>query len=116
MKKFISLTMLSLMLIGCGQDRFILIPPKAEHPTFETKDFQYSKTFKFTGWEESDDNGTYIVTEKDHGIAFIGSAKTDKSNYNLLLRQINNFNTETEKLNAEIRMQKPQEVDSYNFD
>lgn len=103
-----------LFLIGCGEDRFFLVPSADYSPTFKTSDFKQSKPFTLEGWEETDLNNTYIVTPKLHFLDFTKDAKTDKSKYNLLLKKIREFNLEIEKQNEYQKNRKPQEIETYN--
>lgn len=117
MKKIILITFLLLIFFsGCTpKERLVLIPQNQDYPIFDTTDFKEKQAFPLEIWEETDKEGTYIVGNKDHMMKFIEWSKQNRSDYNVLLKQLKNFNTRIEELNEVQNSKKPQEVEDYNF-
>jgi len=117
MKKIIFTFIVVLMfLTGCADKRLILVPQSEYYPTFPTTDFQKSEKYKIDMWVETEDvNGTtktYLVAEKNDMMGFIRNTKELRSNYNILLRKINEFNQKIKEQNKIQNEKKPTEVES----
>jgi hypothetical protein len=104
--------------VGCSDKRIILVPQTEYYPTFPTKDFNQSEKYKIDMWVETEDvNGTtktYLVAEKIPMMSFIRNTKELRSNYNLLLKKLNEFNEEIKNQNKIQNEKKPIEVDKVN--
>ena len=115
MKIILSILLFTLLISGCADKRIILIPSTQFYPTFPTTDFK-TKPVKYplVIWEETQDvNGTqetYIVGYKKDILKYIENAKQTRSDYNLLLRSINNFNKQIDNQNKLQNNKKPQEI------
>jgi hypothetical protein len=118
MKKIIFIMAFLLMFSGCADKRLILVPQSEYYPTFPTTDFQKSEKHKIDMWIETEDvNGTtktYLVAEKTPMMSFIRDTKELRSNYNLLLKKINEFNAKIKEQNRIQNEKKPTEVESIN--
>ena len=119
MKKIIFAIIINLMfLTGCADKRLILVPQSEYYPTFPTTDFKKSEKYKIDMWVETEDvNGTtktYLVAEKNDMMGFIKDTKELRSNYNILLKKINEFNQKIKELNKIQNEKKPTEVESIN--
>jgi len=114
--KIIILAIALLSIVGCAEKRIILVPQNSYNPTFDTSDFNTSKPYKIDMWVETEDiNGstmTYLVTDKIDMMGFIRNTKELRSNYNILLRKINEFNQKIKELNKMRNEKKPTEVKS----
>ncbi len=107
---------LTFALSGCADKRIILVPSSQYYPTFPTSDFQPKPTkYPLAVWEQSQDvNGTikfYLAGDKKDILKYIEDAKQTRSDYNLLLRSINNFNGQIETQNKLQNDKKPQEIE-----
>jgi len=115
MFKYILSIFIVLLLSGCSE-KIILVPQAEYYPTFPTSDFNTSQKYTIEMWIETEDvNGTtitYLVAEKDDMKKFIRDTKELRSNYNLLLRKINQFNGIIKELNKIQNEKKPKEVDN----
>ncbi len=107
---------LVLLLSGCADKRLILVPQAEYYPTFPTHDFGKSEKYNINMWVETEDvNGTtktYLVAEKTPMMGFVRDTKELRSNYNLLLRKINDFNVKIKTMNKIQSEKKPTEVDN----
>jgi hypothetical protein len=80
-----------MMLNGCFWDEQICVPPSP--PKFNTSAFKHKDDIKYKYWvDKIDDNNTIIVQEPTDFYGNIEEIKLMKSDYNLLLDGINNFN------------------------
>lgn len=109
-KLFIAVFLI-LILVGCGEDRYFLVPQKGSAPTFPTKDFSYSNPYEIELWPEYDVNGTYLVGEEKPVLGFIKDTKIVRGNYNILLTRIIKFNKEVDVWNEEQNSKTPIEVE-----
>jgi len=116
MKKIILGIIMVIFISGCADKRLILVPQSSYMPTFPTQDFQKSEKYSLDMWEEQEDvNGTtikYLVAEEKPMKGFIRNTKILRSNYNLLLRKLNEFNNNIKEQNRIQNEKKPQEVQS----
>jgi len=119
MRKLSTVIVLLIMLLGisgCAGKRIVLVPQSEYYPTFNTSDFNVSKPYKIDFWieEETIDNktNTLMVAEKNNMMGFIRNTKELRSNYNILLRKINEFNQKIKELNKIQNEKKPIEVES----
>ena len=120
MKKLSIIIVLLLMLLsisGCTDKRLILVPQSSYMPTFPTMDFNKSSSYEIEFWieeEKTDDNKTNLlmVAEKTPMLGFIRNTKELRSNYNLLLRKVNEFNLKIKELNKIQNDKKPTEIES----
>ena len=117
MKKLLTILLITgvLFFSGCADKKIVLVSQSQDYPTFVTQDFEEKQDFDLELWEEKDDNGTYLIADKDHLLEFIEWSKQTKSDYNLLLEQLKKFNLRIEELNKIQNSKEPQEVDDYNF-
>ena len=108
MKYVLSLGII-IFLSGCvGGTKLILVPQVQYYPIFNTSNFKPSEKYKLKIWQEEDANGTYIVSNKQDALDFYKDTKILRTNYNLLLKKINDFNIRVEELNkkqAELKLQ-----------
>jgi len=104
------------ILSGCADKRIILVPQTEYYPTFDTSDFNVSRKQDLEMWVETEDvNGTtktYLVAEKTPMLIFIKDTKELRSQYNVLLRKINDFNEKIKEQNEIQNNKKPQEIES----
>jgi len=122
MKKILPLTLMALITLAmltmsaCADKRLILVPQSEYYPTFPTQDFKKSKKVKLDMYVEQEDvNGTtitYLVTRKEDMMSFIKDTKELRSNYNVLLRKINEFNLKIKEQNRIQNEKKPTEIES----
>ena len=114
--KIIILVIALLSIVGCAEKRIILVPQNSYNPTFDTSDFNVSSPYKIDMWVETEDiNGstmTYLVTDKNDMMGFIRNTKELRSNYNLLLKKINEFNNKIKEQNRIQNEKKPYEINS----
>ena len=117
MKKLLTALLITgaLFFSGCAEKRIVLVPQSQDCTTFVTQDFEEKQDFDLELWEEKDDNGTYLIADKEHLLKFIEWSKQTKSDYNTLLKQLKQFNLKIEELNKIQNSKEPQEVDDYNF-
>jgi len=104
------------ILSGCADKRIVLVPQTEYYPTFDTSDFNVSRKQDLEMWVETEDvNGTtktYLVAEKTKMLIFIKDTKELRSQYNVLLRKINDFNEKIKEMNEIQNNKKPQEIES----
>ena len=84
------------MFSGCFWDEKLCVPPKPA--MFDTSAFKHKNDIKYQYWVDKIDVNNSIVIQQPE--AFYGNmeeVKTLKSDYNLLLDGINNFNTDLNK-------------------
>ena len=111
MKTLAALLLTLVLFVGCTpKDRIILVPQSQDYPTFNTTDFKLKQSFPLEVWEEEDENGKYIVGKEQHVLEFIKWSKQNRSDYNVLLKQLNNFNKRIIILNDISKNKQPQEV------
>jgi len=117
MKKFkylLFMFVFSLLLVGCTEKQIILVPQINYYPVFPINEFKESKTITLNIWtQEKIINKVpikeIVMTEVD----FLRYAKDIlelRSNYNLLLNNVIEFNEEINKRNIEQDEQEPQLV------
>jgi hypothetical protein len=92
MKRTLLIALFSVMMLnGCFWDEQICVPPSP--PKFNTSAFKHKDDIKYKYWvDKIDDNTTIIVQEPTDFYGNIEEIKLMKSDYNLLLDGINNFN------------------------
>lgn len=114
MKNILILVSIASMLIftGCVEKQIILVPQSEYYPTFNTSDFNTSESYKLTMWAQKDRNGTAVCSEQSEMLGLIEDTKTLRSNYNVLLKELNKFNKIILEMNEIQRNKKPKEVDS----
>jgi len=72
-------------------------------PKVNINSFSYSKKYKLRVYiEKHSDNKEFMIIEKNRAFKFIKHTKQLRSNYNLLLYKIRNFNTRIK--NEQIRL------------
>jgi len=109
MKNLFLLSLISLFFIGCSE-KVIMVPQKTSYPIFNASEFKKAQDYELEA-EIRDINGsTYIQIEKDKFMDFVRYTKKIKKNYNILLSNLNKYNTEIEKINTEIQNQEPKEI------
>lgn len=118
MKKVILSLLLAIFIIGgagCADKRIVLVPQSSYMPTFPTQDFNTSKKYPLEYWVETEDvNGTtitYLVADEKPALGFIKDTKELRSNYNLLLNKIIEFNLKIEEMNKIQNKKEPTEID-----
>lgn len=116
MKTLILSIMIAFTFTGCWYDKTVVLVPSGQHyPTFHTSDFSKKIAPDLDIWEESQDvNGTvelYLVSDKKDMLEYIEGNKQTRSDYNLLLRSIKNFNLQITELNNNQNAKKPQTID-----
>jgi len=116
MKTLILALLILIGFSGCANKQIILVPQAEYYPTFNTDDFNSSKSVELEMWVETEDvNGTtktYLVAEKDDMLMLIENTKFLRSNYNVLLKQLKIFNERIKELNKLQNEKQPKEVDT----
>lgn len=116
MKTLLLSIIIAFTFTGCWYDKTVVLVPSGQHyPTFHTSDFSEKTDPDLDIWEESEDiNGTavlYLVSDKQDMLDYIEDNKQTRSDFNLLLRSIKNFNLQITELNTIQNAKKPQTID-----
>jgi hypothetical protein len=111
MKTIIMSLMLFLLFSGCADKRIILVPSNTYYPTFDTSDFNVSKPYHLDMWVDDDNNETALCSDKSEMMGLLRNTKELRSNYNILLQKLNEFNKKILLMNEEQKSKKPTEVD-----
>ena len=112
MKLLSILLLLLLLLSGCVEKQIILVPESGYMPTFNTDEFNVSKSYHLDMWAIKDKNSTSVCTKKTEMLGLIRDTKELRYNYNLLIIELNKFNEKIKELNKVQNEKKPKEVDT----
>jgi hypothetical protein len=81
---------------GCANDDKICVVPKPA--MYDTSAFKHKNDIQYQYWvDKIDDNNSIVVQKPEMFYNNIDEIKTLKSDYNLLLDGINNFNNDLNK-------------------
>ncbi len=114
MKKLIISIVFIFVLSGCSS-KIILVPQSEYYPIFNTDEFNISKPINIDLWVEVEIvNGkevTYLVSNKDEMLFLIEDVKNLRLNYNVLLNNLNIFNSQIKELNKLKNKKQPKNID-----
>lgn len=101
-----------LLFSGCADKTVIYEPNKTYYPTFPITDFNQSEPHNLDIYvlDEKIDNQILIGIPEDNLMFFIKDTKELRSNYNLLIKKIKEFNIKIKELNKKQDDQKAVEV------
>ncbi len=91
---------------GCYDRRIILIPSTEYYPTFRTTDFNPQESM----YLDITDENNIIYIDKPLFLKYIEYNKNNRSDYNVLLNKVNEFNERINELNQIQNSKKPQEI------
>ena len=103
---------LAFLFTGCSwmvQDRIILMPNGTYYPTFPIEEFKKAEPCDYDMWplQFDDDNKSYFFSEQAPTIKCSTENKQNRSDLNLIIKKIKDFNVKIELENQKQREKKP---------